>query len=174
MERKKISVHAFTVHIYTIAVVVLLLLLVILGIKYIHLKWSVVKYTQSTIWMNSQEKPTGQISDYGLIIAQTALDIPVTNLQNYVVNLSKRLNRDIVIVDKSQKILADTISSNVGLAYGYDKNNQVKLAMEDGQTKSFEEKGKDYPNGILRLVVPMKNASNQITGAVIISSSTVK
>ncbi|MCL4419362.1 cell wall metabolism sensor histidine kinase WalK [Patescibacteria group bacterium] len=174
MERKKITVHAFTVHIYAIAIVILLLLLGVLGAKYAHLKLSVDKYTASTIWMNSQEKPNGQISDYGLIIGQTALDIPVTNLQNYVVNLSKRLNRDIVIVDKSQKILADTIPLNVGLVYGYDKNNQVKLAMEDGQIKSFEEKGKDYQNGIMRLVVPMKNASGQITGAVIISSSTVK
>ena len=45
MEKKTISVHAFTVHIYTIAIVVLLLLLAVLGIKYMHLKLSVQKYT---------------------------------------------------------------------------------------------------------------------------------
>ncbi len=174
MERKKISVHAFTIHIYTIAVVVLLLLLVILGIKYLHLKWSVVKYTQSTIWMNSQGKPTGQISDYGVIIAQSASDIPPSGLQNFVAALSKQLRRDVVIMDKSEKILADTIPVNNGKTYAYDSNNEVRMTIEDGKTRSFEEKSADYPNGILEIVVPMKNASGQVTGAVVISDSQIK
>lgn len=174
MEKKIISVHAVTVHIYTIAIALLILLLAVLGIKYFHLKLAVEKYTQSAIWINSQEKPTGQISDYGLIISQAVLDVPAANLQNYVTNLSKQLDRDIVILDKSQKILADTLPLNVGLTYAYDKDNQVKLTIEDGQTRSFEEKSKDYPNGIFQLIVPTKNALGQITGAVIISRSTLK
>jgi ABC-type phosphate transport system auxiliary subunit len=174
MEKKTISVHAVTVHIYTIAIIVLLLLLAVLGLKYFHLKLSVQKYTQSTIWMNQQEKPTGQISDYGFIIGQAALDIPATNLQNYVTALSKQLNRDIVVMDRSQKILADTIPANVGKAYNYDDNNQVTMTIQDGQARTFEEKSADYPNGILQLVVQMKSSQGQITGAVIISKSTVK
>ena len=174
MERKKISVHAVTIHIYTIAVIVLLLLLAVLGIKYLHLKLSVAKYTQSTIWMNSQGKPTGQISDYGIIIAQSASDIPASGLQNFVTNISKQLNRDVVIVDSSQKILADTISVNNGKTYNYDGNNEVRMTIEDGQTRSFEEKSADYPNGILEIVVPMKNVKGNITGAVVISNSQIK
>ncbi|MCL5435067.1 MAG: hypothetical protein M1405_01625 [Patescibacteria group bacterium] len=174
MERKKISVHAFTVHIYQIAIVILLILLAVLGVKYAHLKWSLVKYTQSTIWMNSQGKPTGQISDYGVIIAQSVSDIPSVGLQNYVTALSKQLKRDIVVIDKSDKILADTIPVNNGRNYGYDTNNEVKMTIEDGQTRSFEERSADYPNGILEIVVPVKNAKGDITGAVIISDSQVK
>ncbi len=174
MEKKKISVHAFTVHIYMIAVVVLLILLAFLGAKYLHLKWSVAKYTQSTIWMNSQGKPTGQISDYGVIIAQSVSDIPSAGLQNYVTALSKQLKRDIVVVDKSEKILADTISANNGKTYAYDSNNEVKMTIEDGQSRSFEEKSTDYPNGILEITVPMKNSKGDTVGAVIISDSQVK
>ena len=174
MERKKISVHAFTIHIYQIAVVVLLVLLVVLGIKYLHLKLSVIKYTQSTIWMNSQGKPTGQISDYGVIIAQSVSDIPPTGLQSYVTNLSKQLKRDIVVVDKSEKILADTIPANNGKTYGFDSENEVKMTVEDGQTRSFEEKSVDYPNGILEIVVPVKNAKDDTTGAVIISDTQIR
>ena len=174
MERKKISVHAVTIHIYTIAVIVLLLLLAVLGIKYLHLKLSVAKYTQSTIWMNSQGKPTGQISDYGIIVAQSASDISASGLQNFVTSISKQLGRDVVIVDSSQKILADTIPVNNGKTYNYDSNDEVRMTIEDGQTRSFEEKSADYPNGILEIVVPMKNAKGNITGAVIISNSQIK
>lgn len=173
MERKKISVHAVTIHIYQIAIIVLLLLLAVVGIKYLHLKWSVQKYTQSTIWMNAQNKPTGQISDYGVIIAQSVSDIPPLGLQNYVTVLSKQLKRDIVVIDKSDKILADTIPANDGKNYGYDSNNEVKMTIEDGQVRSFEERSTDYPNGILEIVVPVKNAKGDVTGAVIISDSQV-
>ena len=174
MERKKISVHAVTIHIYTIAVIVLLLLLAVLGIKYLHLKLSVAKYTQSTIWMNSQGKPTGQISDYAVIIAQSVSDIPVAGLQNYVTSLSKQLKRDIVIVDKSDKILADTIPANNGKTYEHDVNNEVRMTIEDGKTRSFQEKSTDYPGGISEIVVPVKNAKGDTTGAVIISDSQIK
>lgn len=169
MEKKTISVHAFTVHIYTIAIVLLLLLLAVLGIKYLHLKLSVQRYTQSTIWMNAQEKPTGQISEYGVIIAQSASQLPPADLQNYVTNLSKSLNRDIVILDKNQKVLADTVSANKETTYGYDTNGEIKATLTDGKARLFEEKSVDYPNGLAELVVPIINA-NGITGAVLISN----
>lgn len=172
MEKKTISVHAFTVHIYTIAIVVLLLLLAVLGIKYMHLKLSVQKYTQSTIWMNAQEKPTGQISEYGLIVAQSVSEVPPADLQNYVTNLSKILNRDIVILDKNQKVLSDTVSANKGTTYGYDTNGEIKATLTDGKVRLFEEKSADYPKGLAELVVPITNA-NQITGAVLISNTQV-
>lgn len=174
MEKKTISVHAITVHIYTIAIIVLLLLLAVLGIKYLHLKWSVIKYTQSTIWMNSQGKPTGQISDYGIIIAQSVSNIPPSDLQNYVTAVSKALNRDVVIMDNSKKILADTVSVNKGKTYSYDVNNEIKMTIEDGKTRSFEERSTDYPYGILEIVVPIKDAAGNIIGTVIVSDSKIK
>lgn len=171
MEKKLISVHAVTIHIYTICIAFLLLLLVVLGAKYLHLKLSVQKYTQSTIWMNQQDKPTGQISEYALIVAKASQHIPALDLQNYVTALSKELSRDIVVMDSSQKILADTVVTNKGTFYTADKNSEIKMTIEDGQTRFFEEKSTDYPNGIIEVVVPTKNASGQVVGAVLISNS---
>lgn len=173
MEKKTISVHAVNIHIYQIAIVVLVLLIGVLGAKYLHLKWSVANYTASTIWMNQQNKPTGQVSDYGIIIAESSSEIPSDQLQNYVTNLSKALNRDIVVLDVSEKILADTVPANKGTIYNSDANNVIKETLSDGKTRVFEEKSTDYPNGILEVVVPVKNANSQITGAVLVSNSEV-
>ncbi|MCL6096833.1 MAG: cell wall metabolism sensor histidine kinase WalK [Patescibacteria group bacterium] len=174
MEKKTISVHALTVHIYTIAIVALLLLLAVLGIKYVHLKWSVNKYTASTIWMNQQEKATGRISDYAVIIADGASGyISSTELQNYVTTLSKSLNRDIVVLDKARKVLADTIPANKGTIYGFDSNNEIQTTLADGKTRQFEERSADYPNGVWEVAVPMKNAKGDIIGAVLVSNTQV-
>jgi len=169
-----IQVHAFTVHIYTIAIVLLLLLLAVLGFKYLHLKLSLENYTRSTIWMNQQSKPTGQISDYAAIIADGASQyVTSANLENYITTVSKDLNRDVVVVDKDQKILADTIPANKGAMYSFDLNGVIRLTLSDGATRTFEERSKDYPNGITEVVVPMKNAKGETIGAVLVSSTQV-
>lgn len=174
MEKKVISVHAVTIHIYTIAIALLVVLILLLGAKYLHLKLAVKGYTNSTIWMNEQARPNGQISDYGLIIAQTSQTIPSADLQNYVSILSKTINRDIVIMDRNKKILADTLSSNKGTTYNFDEDNEVLKTMEDGQTRTFEERSSDYQNGILEVVVAVKNTKGETVGAVLVSNSTLK
>lgn len=175
VEKKKINVHAFTVHIYTIAIIVLLLFVAVLGAKYWHLKWSVKNFTQSTIWMNSQSKATGQISDYGVIIGETASQhISSSDLQSYVTTISKALNRDIVIMDSSKKILADTVSVNKGTTYSYDANNEIEMTIKDGKTRKFEERSTDYPSGVLEVVVPMKDVTGDTIGAVLVSDSKIK
>jgi len=45
--------------------------------------------------------------------------------------------------------------------------------MKDSVSRSFTEKSTDYPNGISRVVVPIKDANNQVIGAVILSNATV-
>ena len=174
MEKHKISIHAFTVHIYSIAIGLLVLLLIVLGLKYLHLKLAVKGYTDSTIWMNQQLKPNGFISDYGLIIAQAATTLPASDLQNYVSTLSKTLNRDIVVMDQTKKILADTVVANIGTIYDFDKNDEIKMTITDGQYRSFEERSTDYPSGVLEIVVPMKNGKGEITGVVLVSNSLIK
>jgi hypothetical protein len=174
MEKKLISVHAVTIHIYTIAIALLLLLLMLLGLKYAHLKLAVKDYTKSTIWMNQQARPTGQIGDYGLIVGQAYQSIPQADLQNFVTDLSKKINRDVLILDRNKKILADTLSANKGKVYDLDNDNQIIKTMEDGQTRTFEERSSDYPNGLLEVVVPIKNVKNEVLGAVLVSNSSLK
>jgi hypothetical protein len=173
MEKKQISVHAFTVHLYTIAVVVLLLLLGLLGLKYIHLKLAVKNYTKAAMYINTMSKPTGYISDYAIIVANSVSKMPEASMQAYVADLGKTLSRDIVVVDKNQKILADVVAANRGSTYTYGSQDEVKMTIADGKTRKFEERGVDYPNGIWQIVVPTKDASGNITGAVIFSDTQV-
>lgn len=172
MEKKTISVHAFTVHMYTIAIILLLALCVLLGLKYLHLKMALVGYTQSTIWMNSQDRPNGRVSDYGLIISRTASKyVAGDKMEEYVQNVSKDLGRDVVIMDRNKNVIADTVSKNVGSVYSLDLGNQINQTIADGQIRSFEERSEDYPNGLVEIVVPMRDSKNQINGVVLVSSS---
>ncbi|HUD04737.1 MAG TPA: hypothetical protein VMR59_02000 [Patescibacteria group bacterium] len=174
MEKKMIQVHAFTVHIYTVAIALLILLVVVLGFRYLHLKMSLENYTRSTIWMNQQGKPMGQISDYAVIIAAGASQyVASADLQNYVTTVSKDLKRDVVVLDKDQKILADTIPANKGAMYTFDTNGVIRMTLSDAASRTFEELSKDYPNGIMEVVVPMKNAKGETIGAVLVSNTQV-
>ena len=174
MERKKIEVHAVTVHIYQIIIVILLLLLAGLGFKYLHQKFSLDDYTRSTIWMNQQLQSNGKVSDYGQIIAISAgRYVPAADLQNYVTAMSKSINRNIVILDKNEKILADSIAANKDSRYTYNQSGEIKMTLSDGRIRDFEERSKDYPNGLTQVVVPMRNLTGEITGIVLISNTEV-
>lgn len=180
MEKKTISVHAVTIHAYTIAIVLLIAALALLGLKYVHLKLALHGFTQSTITMNETQmnQPVSNVTDYAVIIATTVGQYPQQSkeltqsesLQSYVATLSTTLKRDIVVVDNSQKIVADTIAANRGNTYSQDKEDEVGLTMKDGISRSFVEKSQDYPNGISEVVVPVKNSNNETIGAVILSN----
>ena len=174
MEKKKIEVHAVTVHIYQIIIVVLLVLLAGLGFKYVHQKFSLDDYTRSTIWMNQQVQDSGRISDYGAIIAVSVGQyVPASDLQNYVSELSKDLNRDIVVLDRNDKILADSIVANKGTIYAANTTGEIRQTLSDGKLRTFEERSKDYPNGLTQVVLPVKNSAGEITGVVLISNTEV-
>lgn len=181
MEKKTISVQAFTVHMYTIIIVVLVALLAFVGLKYLHLKFAVENFTEGAMLLNASQPATGPISDYAELIATTVADYPqggalITQplqLQNYTVTLSKTLGRDIVIVDMSRKILADTIAANVGTNYSYDQNKEIDQTLKDGASRSFVEKSTDYPEGITETIAPIHDISNRIIGVVLISNTTI-
>lgn len=94
-------------------------------------------------------------------------------LQSYVTALSNQTKRDIVIVDNNKQILADTIPANVGQKYMEDKKKEVLTTIAGGLVHVFVEKSKDYPQGINQTVIPMKNITGNIIGAIIISNSTI-
>ena len=181
MEKKTISVHAVTIHVYTIVIAVLLVALAVVGVKYVHLKFAVHQFTQSAIFLNTNQQPAGTISDYGKILATTIINYPVgnillhdpANLESYVVTLSKELNRDVVVIDPSRKILADTFAANVGGNYAYDATHEIDGVLQDGMSRTFIEKSTDYPQGIAEVAVPIKTPTNQIVGVVLISNTTI-
>ncbi len=181
MEKKTISVHAVTIHIYTIIIALLVAVLALVSLKYLHLKLAVHGFTESTMFMNAQQQPVGSVSDYAGILATTVAGYPQGQplytqpaaLQQYVVALSKQLHRDIVVMDPTRKILADTVAANVGGKYSYDGNGEVNQVLQDGVSRSFVETSVDYPVGMSEVAVVMKDASNHIVGIVLVSSATV-
>jgi hypothetical protein len=174
MEKKTISVHAVTIHVYWVVIAILLLIIGLMGGRYWHLRWSMMNFTKATMWMNQQGKPNGMVSDYGQIVAVSVGQyVPAADLEKYVMTLSKSLNRDIVILDKGKKVLADTVEANKGTTYTYDTNGEIQMTLSDGKTRTFMEKSTDYPSGVEETVVPMKNAAGVITGVVLVSSTEV-
>ena len=180
MEKKTISVHAFTVHIYTIAIVLLFLALFVLSLKYLHLKLAVDDFTHSTMINNDVQmhSPVSNVTDYATIMATTVAEYPSTSpligqsdaLQSYVAAMSQKLKRDIVVMDTKKKILADTVATNRGSTYAADTNNEINLTMKDGVARSFLETSQDYPNGVSEVVVPIMNANNVVVGALLVSN----
>lgn len=93
-----------------------------------------------------------------------------SSLQKYVSLLSSKTGRDIVVLDKNNKILADTVPANVGTTYAFDEGLIAKTLF-DGVPRSFLEKSTDYPDGITETVVQVKDANGTIIGTLLISSS---
>lgn len=90
-------------------------------------------------------------------------------LEMYVYAYSAQTRRDIVIVDATKKILADTIGQNIGTIYSEDSGEEVSDTLKDGSVRIFIEKGNDYPGGIQQTVVAIKDSTETIRGAVIVS-----
>lgn len=161
--------------------ILIVILLFIVGIRYKQMTegWSLyVSQLKSVVAkypaLNSQEDAQ--------IIGTTIITLPsVANplykqpqaLQTYIAAISKQTNRDIVILDTSKTILADTIPANVGQEYADDKKHEVQLTLTTGLMHVFVEKSKDYPQGISQTVVPMKGPNGDVVGLIIISDSTI-
>ena len=89
-------------------------------------------------------------------------------LQNYILDQHDLNNRDIVIVDKNKKILADTIKLNIGATFQYDLNDEVGQTIEDGKTRVFIKKSNDFPFEIHQITLPIRQRGSQnIFGAII-------
>jgi len=177
MEKKVISVHAVTIHIYTIIIAVLVLIMLAMGAKYIHLKLATDRFMQATIWHNMQNQQNSNVSDYGALVAATITNMSLLStpdvLQKYVDASSKAVHRDIVVLDTHTKILADTIPTNRGSAYSYDKEQAIAMTLKDGIMRDFVETSPDYPQGLVEVVVPIKDASSNILGAILVSGTTI-
>lgn len=181
MEKKTISVHAFTVHLYTIAIVLLILLLGILGLKYLHLKLAMHSFTEAAMWQQANQAPVASVTDLGQVIATTIGQYPQDKplltqpllLENYVTTVAKQLKRDIVVMDVNRKVLADSIVGNMGSKYSSDTGNEISQSIQDGKTRTFTEVSTDFPSGLSEIIVPVRDGKNTIVGVVLISNAQV-
>ena len=114
---------------------------------------------------------------FSLIVGMSLVAIPATVqarsddlIIGAIEQVGKRTHRDMVIVDKDEIIVADAIRSEVGKKFLHDSpGEEVDKTLEDGKTRTFVEKSKDYPKGIKQTVYAIKDDDGDIIGAVIVS-----
>lgn len=95
------------------------------------------------------------------------------DLQHYTNLMHDLQKRDIVVVNRQNLVLSDTVPENVGTIFGHDKGNEIQQTMQDGKTRTFLEQSVDYPQGIKSIVVPLKIDPTTTSGAVIVEWSSV-
>jgi signal transduction histidine kinase len=89
-------------------------------------------------------------------------------LQDHVISLHKKRQRDLEIVDRNKIILADVVPEDIGTRLDHDRNNEVGKTIQDGIPRTYIEFSPEYPNGIRLIAVPFKTAKGETVGAVIL------
>jgi PAS domain S-box-containing protein len=88
--------------------------------------------------------------------------------QEIVETLHRTQKRDVVVVDRDQMILADAVPGEVGRPFEEDDRDEVGLTIRDGKVRNFTEVSNAYPNGIEQIVVPIREPSGAISGALVL------
>ena len=117
-------------------------------------------------------------------VAELIADAAIENnsfaprLQEYVARLNSVRKRDVVIVDRVKKGLADTNPDELGQTYHHDPGNEVGKTISDGQTRTFIEKNDDHPDGAYQIVVPLRQSASDFSkpaiGAVILEYTSIR
>lgn len=81
--------------------------------------------------------------------------------------LGQLLNRDVVVVDSNQTIIADKVAEEIGTRFDHDVADEVGQSLKDGRTRTFKEVSKAYPQGITLQVVPIRGKGDDVIGALI-------
>ncbi|OYD95410.1 hypothetical protein CDG76_10615 [Nostoc sp. 'Peltigera membranacea cyanobiont' 210A] len=95
-------------------------------------------------------------------------DKMLTELQEHVISLHKKRQRDLEIVDRNKIILADVVPEDIGTRLDHDPNNEVSKTIQDDIPRTYIEFSPSYPNGIRLIAVPFKTGKGETIGAVIL------
>lgn len=77
-------------------------------------------------------------------------------LRPYVARLAQLYQRDVVIVDRLKRGVADADEAEIGKIYSEDPGNEVGLTIRDGQIRTFTETNAQHPVGAEQIVVPLR------------------
>lgn len=171
------EIHIFANTLIVFIGIILFFGVILLVLKHYALKSAITYFTAQARIESTQRASGVNAVTNAQLLAATVVNVPSdkplltqkSELQKYVTLLSKQTGRDIVVLDRSKIILADTIASNSGGMYGQDKSNEVGQTITDGISRGFVEKSKDYPVGISEVVVPLKDTTGKVEGALILS-----
>jgi uncharacterized membrane protein len=163
-----------------LCILALFVLLGILGVKYL---WVKQEWRGNAVALQEgirKFQNAGAVED-AQILTTTIVSVPAgftplikmpAALQKYVSLLSSQTGRDIVVMDKNNKIIADTVAANIGTTYTVD-NGLIAKTLFDGSPRLFIEKSTDYPDGITETAVQIKDANGTIIGTLLISLSNI-
>lgn len=169
-------------HFLLIVIVCTLILL----LAFVSLKFMLARSSWASYSAQAQEKilnfPVNQTFEKANTLAAVVVNFPEdeplfyqpTALAEYLSTYSQATKRDVVVIDVQGTILADSIAENVGRRWTQDKSGEVMLTIQDGKPREFEEISADYPNGLMQVVVPLKDDAGKIIGAVVLSTETVE
>ncbi len=90
-------------------------------------------------------------------------------LQEHILRLKDSQQRDVVIVDENERILADAVPEEIGTIFEHDRNDDVGKTLRDGRIRTFTETSRAYPTGIRQIVLPLENRRGRRSGAVILA-----
>ncbi|WP_141100947.1 putative bifunctional diguanylate cyclase/phosphodiesterase [Roseateles aquatilis] len=93
------------------------------------------------------------------------------SLQAYVEGLDDLYKRDLFIVDRERRTMADIVQSELGEIYREDRGGEIEATMRDGVARGFVEISAQHPSGAKQLVVPLHDAPRpnaRIVGAVVL------
>lgn len=164
--------------VFIVIIVGLIGLLSIVVLKYLYLK-TVLNTNALQMSQYSIQQASRDSAEQALILNSTLITLPSVasplyqnsaQMEAYVVMLSRQLSKDIVVMDSNKKILADTVTTNVGATYHDDANGEVTQVIADGKARGFVETSKDYPKGMQEVAIPLRSSTGKIIGAIIVSS----
>jgi signal transduction histidine kinase/CheY-like chemotaxis protein len=89
------------------------------------------------------------------------------DLMGEVAELHALSGRDIVVLDRDKRIVADAVAAEVGTTYREDTHDEVARTIADGTPRTFLETNDTHPQGIRQLVVPLRIA-HETVGALIL------
>ncbi len=76
--------------------------------------------------------------------------------------------RDIFIVGRNKKIIADADPSEIGDTFSFDTHNEVGQTLQDGHIRFFIEINERHPRGIRHLVFPLETDPGKRFGVLVL------
>ncbi len=119
----------------------------------------------------SSESEKAAIDEATQIAETLSTDVSqyLTRLQETVARLHESQGRDLAVVGPDLRILADAVPEEIGTIFENDQNGEIAATLKDGQTRTFiEEANADHPQSLKQVVVPIRDESGKISGAVIL------
>ena len=98
-------------------------------------------------------------------------------LQAYVQSLDLLYRRDLFILDRDHRTLADIVPDEIGSLYQQDRGREIEETMRDGVPRKFIEVSPQHPKGAALMAVPLRKTedpTSPIVGTVVLEYTSIE